>query len=141
MQEASLLRRSWVRQVGVLTVDARVKPPEMVAPGAARCGNEHGELFAGVRVRLVQLDVPPGCGTCHAAFLAWLDKLSDACTLLDQVGRTGDLARLRAVQGVLADARVDFAALSATYAGLVADLKRRIAARARTPRAGWFPRW
>lgn len=39
MSEASILRRSWIRQVGVLILDARAKSPEMVAPGAAYCGS------------------------------------------------------------------------------------------------------
>lgn len=129
MSEASILRRSWIRQVGVLILDARSKPPEMVAPGAAHCGKQQRELFEGIQVRLAQTVVPIGCESCQDAFVAWLNKQLQACALLEEIGRTNDLATLRTVQRVLADGRADTAAFTGAYAALVAILKQQVDAR------------
>src|SRR5581483_3415246 len=98
MTEATTLRRSWIRQVGVLILDARAKPPEMVAPGAAHCGAEQRELFAGIQLRLSEMSVPRGCDVCQESFVAWLDKQVGACDLLVEIGRTSDLLTLKTVQ-------------------------------------------
>src|SRR5258708_1632297 len=102
MEEATTIRRSWIRQVGVLILDARTKPPEMVAPLVARVGTENREIFAGFRTRLDAIGTPPGCEGCHEAFAAWLDKQTAACAAMTGIGATGDLAQLRAVQRLLA---------------------------------------
>lgn len=129
MSEASVLRRSWIRQVGVLILDARAKPPEMVAPGAAYCGSQQRELFTGIRVRLSQVAVPLGCESCQEAFVAWLEKQLQACGLLEEIGRTGDVTTLRTVQRVLADGRADTAAFTTAYTTLVNGLKQQVEAR------------
>jgi len=132
MTEATTLRRSWIRQVGVLILDARAKPPEMVAPGAAHCGTEQRELFTGIRVRLGEIPVPRGCDVCHEAFVAWLEKQVGACDLLIEIGRTGELTTLKTVQRVLADSRTDTAAFNAAYTALVEGLKQQVNARKKT---------
>jgi hypothetical protein len=131
MSEASVLRRSWIRQVGVLILDARAKPPEMVAPGAASCGSQQRELLTGIRVRLSQIPLPTGCETCQDAFVAWLEKQLLACGLLEEIGRTGDMTTLRAVQRVLADSRADTAAFTNAYTILVTGLKQQVEAKKR----------
>jgi hypothetical protein len=129
MSEASILRRSWIRQVGALILDARAKPPEMVAPGAAHCGLQQRELFTGIRVRLGQLPVPIGCETCQEAFIAWLEKQLHACSLLEEIGRTADVTTLRAVQRVLADGRADTATFTTAYTTLVSGLRQQVEAK------------
>lgn len=129
MDEAVSLRRFWIRQVGVLILEARTEPPDTVAPRAAHCGEQHREHLTGVRDRLQALPAPVGTDACHEAFLAWLDRQLHACTLLEEVGRTGDLAGLRTVQRVVAEGRGDTAAFAAAYAALVSNLKARVAAR------------
>jgi hypothetical protein len=126
MSEASVLRRSWIRQVGVLILDARSKPPEMVAPTAAYCGAQQRELFTGIRVRVGQIAVPTGSEICQDAFISWLDKQLHACSLLEEIGRTGDLATLRTVQRVLADGRADTAAFTNAYTALVNGLRQQV---------------
>jgi hypothetical protein len=126
MSEASILRRSWIRQVGVLILDARSKPPEMVAPTAAYCGTQQRELFTGIRVQVGQVAVPTGCDVCQDAFISWLDKQLHACNLLEEIGRTGDLATLRTVQGVVADGRADTAAFTNAYTLLVNGLRQQV---------------
>jgi hypothetical protein len=132
MSEASILRRSWIRQVGVLILDARAKPPEMVSPGAAYCGSQQRELFTGIRVQLSQLAVPIGCETCQDAFIAWLEKQLHACHLLEEIGRTGDVTTLRTVQRVLADGRADTTAFTTAYTALVTGLKQQVEAKKRS---------
>jgi len=129
MTEATTVRRSWIRQVGMLILDARTKPAEMVAPGAGRCGADQRELFAGIQVRLAQVAVPRPCEPCQDAFAAWLQKQLGACDLLEEVGRTGDVTTLRAVQRLLAESRGDTAAFNATYNALLISLKSQIEAR------------
>lgn len=138
MEEATIIRRSWIRQVGMLILDARTKPPDLVAPMVLRCGKENRELFVGFRIRLDEVKPPPGCEACHAAFAAWLDKQTAACDALVDIGTGGDLAQLRAVQRLLADGRVDTQAFNAEYSTLVLSLKQRIAARKATKGRAWL---
>jgi hypothetical protein len=129
MEEATAIRRSWIRQVGMLILDARTKPPDMVAPMVLRCGKENRELFVGFRVRLDEIKPPSGCDACQAAFAAWLDKQTAACDALIDIGTSSDLVQLRAVQRLLAEGRVDTQAFNAEYSALLTALKQRIAAR------------
>jgi hypothetical protein len=134
MEEAAASRRAWIRQVGVLIVEARTTPPAEIAPAAGACGAEQQAMFAGVRARLAAAPVPPGCEDCHGAFVAWLDKHLLACQILAEIARTQDVLGLRSVQRVLAEARADGTAFTAAYAALVAPLRARAAARKTTRR-------
>ena len=126
MEEATIIRRSWIRQVGVLILDARSKPPDMVAPVVSRTGVENRELFSGFRVRLDEIHAPPGGEACHAAFAHWLDKQTLACDVLIEIGKGGDLLQLRSVQRLLAEGRVDTQAFATEYTKLVETLKQRV---------------
>jgi hypothetical protein len=128
MAEASDSRKTWIRRVGVLIVDARTGPPGEIAPAAGLCGAEQRSAFASVRERVSALDVPPGCEECGDAFLAWLDKHLLACPILTEIAQSQDVLGLRSVQRVLAEARADGAAFSGAYAALVAPLRARAAA-------------
>src|SRR5207237_7417582 len=101
MTEASDSRKAWIRQVGVLIVDARTKPPAEIAPVAGLCGAEQRSAFTSVRERVSAVDVPPGCEECGDAFLAWLDKHLLACQILGEVAQSQDVLGLRSVQRVL----------------------------------------
>lgn len=137
MEEATIIRRSWIRQIGMLILDARTKPSELVAPMVLRCGKENRELFVAFRKRLDGIATPPGCDACQAAFAAWLDKQTAACDALVDIGTSGDLAQLRAVQRLLADGRVDTQAFNAEYSTLIVTLKQRIEQRKAAKRMHW----
>lgn len=73
--------------------------------------------------------MPVGCEPCQEAFIGWLEKQLQACSLLEEIGRTGDVTILRGVQRVLADGRADTAAFTNTYAALLNGLKQQVAAK------------
>jgi hypothetical protein len=137
MEEATAGRRAWIRQVGVLILEARTRLPAEVAPAAARCALEQRTVLADVRSRLTALEVPSGCDECHDAFVAWLDKHLLACQILEEIGLNQNVLGLRSVQRVLADARADSLAFSAAYQALVAPIRARAAARKKGRRVRW----
>lgn len=139
MAEASASRKAWIRQVGVLIVDARSNPPNEIAPSAGACGDQQRAAFAAIRDRVSALDVPPGCEECGDAFLAWLDKHLLACQILAEIAQSQDVLSLRSVQRVLAEARADGVAFSQSYAALVAPLRARAAATKKRTRPTRWP--
>jgi len=139
MVEASDSRKAWIRQVGVLIVDAHNSPPQEIAHAAGASGTQQRAAFFSVRERVSALDVPPGCEECSDAFLAWLDKHLLACQILTEIAQTRDTLGLRSVQRVLAEARTDGTAFSQSYAALVAPLRARAAATKKKRRPARWP--
>jgi hypothetical protein len=142
MNEASESRKLWVRQIGTVMQDARTKPSEMVAPTAGEIGSTQRALFQQVRDRVVELSPPTECLTCHDVVLNWLDKQLAACDVMVEVGQTGDVSKLRATQGLLAEGRLDTQRFNAEYTSLVSALKARVqrtATRRPAARKGLWP--
>jgi hypothetical protein len=129
MNDASASRRLWVRQIGELMMDARARPPEMVAPVAGRIGAEQHAAFEEIRERLNALHPTQECETCQMTVQSWFDKQLAACDLMMEIGATGEINKLRGVQSLLSDGRIDTQRFSAEYAALVAMLRERVEAR------------
>ena len=133
LSSATEARRGWVKRIGVLMEDARRGNPSMVARSASALGHAPTGTFRTGRSRLEALKPPRSCAECHRALALWLDKLVAACDLLIEVGRTGNLARIRETQTLLAESRAHAHRFNAEYARLVHDLRRRVATATRQP--------
>jgi hypothetical protein len=136
LSSATEARRTWVKRIGVLMEDARKGNDAQVARSAASIGQNTAGTFRGGRARLDQLKPPRGCAECHRALLLWLEKLVAACDLLIDVGRTGNLARIRETQELLAESRAHAHQFNGEYARLVGDLRQRVAAAGRQQQQG-----
>ena len=128
LQHAIAGREAWVRSIGVLMEDARKGNRAVVMRDAERIGRERLNQFRDCRYRLSRLWPPTGCTTCHAAASAWLDQLIAVCQLLEDVGRSGDLLRLRHVDDVLGESRVQARRFNTEYARLSEQLRLIVAA-------------
>jgi hypothetical protein len=95
------------------------------ADEAVTVGGQQGQLFRAMRAELDGLELPAVCDSCHLAVTSWLDKHVAACDLMVEVGTSRDLTRLRATQGLLAEARVDLQRFNSDCDTLVAALRRR----------------
>ena len=126
--EANGLHRAWIRQVGLLIERARTAAPDAIATDAATIAADGRRMFDDVRGKLAALDVPDAANACHTALTAWLDTHVAACDALAQVGQGGDVGELRVVQGLIAEARSDYADFNRDFALLVAAAKERLAA-------------
>jgi hypothetical protein len=133
---ASASRAAWIRQLGALLKDARAGAArDQLAQASARIGLEQRARFGEFLRRLVGLEPPPLCQDVHLIASGWLEKQIAACDVMVDVGRTGDVAALRATQGLLAEGRDDSRRFSVAYAELVAWLKERLAAGAQPKRS------
>jgi hypothetical protein len=103
--------------------DARRGHRATVEHAAARIGRERMAQFQECRNRLARLWPPSGCTACHSAACAWLDELIAVCQLLQDVGRSGDLVRLRHVDDILGESRVHARRFNAEYASLSVQLR------------------
>jgi hypothetical protein len=141
VNEASESRRLWVRQIGTLIADARAKPAEMVAPTSGQIGGEQRQAFEQLRARAVDLSPPHECLSCHDTVLGWLDKQIAACDIMVEVEQSGDVARLRLTQVLLAEGRLDTQRFNAEYTALVTALRARVqrTATRRPGRRGLWP--
>ena len=139
MNEASESRRGWVRQIGVLLRDVHMRPAAMVSPSIGQCGTEQGKIFEEMRERAMDLSPPHECLVLHTTIISWLEKQVAACDVMIEVGMTGDVSRLRATQGLLAEGRADTQRFTTEYASLVAMVRQRIEARQSRPkrRVSW----
>jgi hypothetical protein len=136
LSSATEARRTWVKRIGVLMEDARKGHAGQVARSAAGIGQDTAGTFRSGRSRLAQLKPPRGCTECHRALLLWLEKLVGACDVLIEVGNTGNLARIRETQELLAESRAHAHQFNGEYARLVGDLRQRVAAAGRQPQPG-----
>ena len=136
LSSATEARRTWVKRIGVLMEDARKGNAGLVTRSAGSIGQDTVGTFRTGRARLEQMKAPKTCAECHRALALWLDKLVAACDLLIEVGRTGNLARIRETQQLLAESRAHAHHFNAEYARLVGDLRQRVAAAGRQPQTG-----
>ena len=127
LQHAIAGREAWVRSIGVLMEDARRGNRAVVMRDAQRMGRERLNQFRDCRYRLGRLWPPTNCGTCHNAATAWLDELISVCQLLEDVGRSGDLGRLRHVDDMLSASRVQARRFNAEYARVSEQLRLLVA--------------
>jgi hypothetical protein len=121
-------REAWVRSIGVLMEDARKGHRMVVTRDAVRVGRERLRQFEECRERLAGLWPPAACITCHRAATAWLDQLIAVCQLLEEVGRSGDLSRLRYVDDMLCESRTNARKFNTEYARLSDQLRLLVAA-------------
>jgi hypothetical protein len=121
VNKANTSRQPWIRQVGMLmrTED------ESAATQAEMIGRDQAKEFRAIRAELDALELPAVCDSCHLSVTSWLDKHIAACDLMVEVGQTGELSRLRATQGLLAEARVDLQRFNSDCDALVVTLRRR----------------
>ena len=134
MNEASESRRVWVRQIGVLLRDVQMRPAAMVSPSIGQCGTEQSAIFEEMRTRVADLEAPHECKLLHSTIISWLEKQIGACDVMVEVGMTGDVTKLRATQGLLAEGRSDTQRFSSEYASLVGMVRKRIEARQTRPK-------
>jgi hypothetical protein len=135
LHQAIVGREAWVRSIGVLMEDARKDHRAVVMRDAARIARERLAQFRECRERLAGLWPPSGCVPCHGWASSWLDELIAVCQLLEDIGRTGDLARLRHVDNMLSESRIDARRFNAEYARLSDELRTVVAeAHAARPR-------
>ena len=118
---ANASRTGWIRQLGVLMRD---DGPEAAAK-AETIGMDQGREFRTVKGELDALELPSVCDSIHVSLTSWLDKHVAACDLMVEAGQTGDLSRLRATQGLLAEARIDLQRFNSDCDTLVVTLRRR----------------
>jgi hypothetical protein len=137
LAEASESRRAWVRQIGIMMQDARTRPLAMVSPAAGKIGSEQMSRFGELRERLAKLEPPPGCGDLHALFNGWLDRHTEVCQILVDFGRSGDLAKLRTSQSLLAEGRSELQRFQAEYTRRVTALKKQVDAAKKRRRTKW----
>jgi hypothetical protein len=108
LERASQSRKGWIGEVGRLMADLRSgRSRDLIATVAGRSGAGQAAAFGAVRVDLVGLEPAAGCEGCHLAVLGWLDKQIAACDLMVEIGRSGEVERLREVLGLIAEARHD----------------------------------
>lgn len=142
VNRANASRQVWIRQLGHL-LRATDQPESIGEAGAV--GHEQGFLFKQLRELLDDLAPPAVCDSCHFALTSWLDKHIAACEVMIEASNTGDLSRLRATQGLLAEARVDLQRFNSDCDALIATLRRRAEAqqarRATRVKPKRLPRW
>jgi hypothetical protein len=77
------------------------------------------------------------CSACHGALVAWMDRLVRSCDVLSEIGRTGELKRMRETQTLLAEGRRYAQAFNEEYARLCQVLREHVSAvKARQAEAG-----
>lgn len=128
LDEALEARRLLVRKLGGLMEEARTTHRGAVIQAIGRVGGDEAAALRRVRARLDGLAPPPACVPCHGAVAHWLDEMVAACDAMADVGRSGNLARLRETQEHLAASRADARTFNAEYERLVAELRRRASA-------------
>jgi len=139
LERASQSRKGWIGEVGRLMADLRSgRSPDLIAAVAGRSGAAQATAFRAVRADLDGLEPAAGCEACHLAVLGWLDKQSAACDLMVEIGRSGEVGRLREVLGLIAEARHDARQFSYEIAERRAALghRRRAAALVRARALG-----
>ncbi|TAK21926.1 MAG: hypothetical protein EPO26_13175 [Chloroflexota bacterium] len=135
--EATDSRRIWVRQIGILIQDVRNRPVAMVKPQADQIGTEQLAAFQEIRDKLEKLKPPPNCEDCQSLFNIWLDKHVAVCRVLIEFGISGDLNKLKAVQGLMSEGRADLERFQVEYVRLVTALRQRVDASRKKRAAKW----
>lgn len=116
-----------MRRIGILMEDARRGNATALTASASSTGRDYVNIFRSARERVDRITPPRGCSECHRALARWLDKLIAACELLVEVGISGNVSRIRETQGILAEGRVHATRFNEEYAGLIKDLREKVA--------------
>jgi hypothetical protein len=124
--DACATRDEWVGGLGLLIQDAQSGDVAGAARQAGKLGHELGQRFQQTRSRIDLLSPPPECDDCHAAVRAWADSLSTSCAALADMGRDGQLDRLREARDRLAEARSLAGRFNDEQARLSQGLRRRV---------------
>ena len=126
LDEAVEARRLMVRKLGGLMEEAHTAHRSTIIQAVGRVGSDEASAMRKVRGHLERLaPPPPACESCHNAVAHWLDEMVLACDVMVEVGRSGELGRLRETQEHLAESRADARKFNAEYEQLLGELKRR----------------
>jgi hypothetical protein len=126
LRAATETRQLWVKRVGVLMADTRHGNRALIQQQAGQIGRDHGNQFRDVQRMLVHLRVPRECSTCHRELDHWLARLVQSCEVLAEIGRDGELTRLRETQRLLTEARAHAHSFNAEYARLCEVLRDHV---------------
>lgn len=126
LDEAVEARRLMVRKLGGLMEGAHTAHRSTIVQAVGRVGADEAAAMRRVRGQLERLSPPPPlCQGCHAAVTHWLDEMVLACDVMVEVGRSGELSRLRETQEHLAESRADARRFNTEYEQLLGELRRR----------------
>jgi len=126
LKSATETRQVWVKRIGLLMADTRHGNPALIQQQAGQIGREHGSAFRGAQAQLERLKPPRECSQCHQQLDSWLTKLVMSCDVLAEIGRGGNLKRLRETQSLLTDARAYAHAFNTEYARLCDALREHV---------------
>lgn len=134
---ATQTRQTWVKRIGLLMADTRLGNPSLIAQQAGQIGRENGAAFRDAQRAVDRLKPPADCAECHSALSNWLNKLVQSCDVLAEMGRTGDLKRMKETQQLLSEGRGHAQAFNDEYARLCRVLREHVSAvRARQATSG-----
>ena len=137
LASATQTRQAWVKRIGLLMADTSRGNPQLITQQAGQIGRDHGAAFRDAQRALDRLKPPPECSACHGALVAWIEKLVRSCDVLSEIGRTGELRRMRETQTLLAEGRRYAQAFNEEYARLCQVLREHVSAvKARQAEAG-----
>jgi hypothetical protein len=125
---ATQTRQSWVKKIGLLMADTRLGNPQLIAQQAGQIGRENGASFQDAQRALERLKPPMECSECHVTLSNWLAKLVQSCDVLVEIGRTGDLKRMKETQRLLTEGRGYAQAFNDEYARLCQVLREHVSA-------------
>jgi hypothetical protein len=125
---ATQTRQAWVKRIGLLMADTRLGNPQIISQQAGQIGRENGASFRDAQKSLDRLKPPSECAECHVALSNWLGKLVQSCEVLAEIGRTGDLKRMKETQHLLSEGRRYAEAFNDEYARLCQVLREHVSA-------------
>ena len=122
------IRKSWIKELGLLFEEARQGNPTQVTDQAGRLGRDHVGAFQDVRWSAGRQRPPEGCQDIHRALMAWLGGLVSACEALVDVGSSGEMAGMQVAQRHVAEARHAARRFNGEYSRLVTELRMAVRA-------------
>ncbi|HZR00662.1 MAG TPA: hypothetical protein VFC93_17820 [Chloroflexota bacterium] len=125
LDEAIEVRKGLVRQLGMLLEESRSAQRGTIVAALGRTGLHQGASLRALRNRLERLPVSEQARTCQRSVEHWLNEMVRACDVMVDVGRNGDLARLKETQEHLAASREDARRFNAEYDRLLSELRQR----------------
>lgn len=123
---ATATRQIWVKRIGLLMADTQIGNPQLIAQHAGQIGRDHGAAFREAQRALDRLKPPPVCAACHGSLSSWLGRLVASCAVLTDIGRTGDLKRMKETQVLLSEGRRHAQAFNDEYARLCQLLRDHV---------------
>jgi hypothetical protein len=129
--EATELRRGFIRDLGRLLHEVRLGDAHAIARSTGQLGSRGHAAFLEALLTLRRHRSPAACIECRDAASGWIQMHVEACEVMLQVGRSGDLKRLREAQALLAEGRVFARRFNAEYGHLTAALRARARRRPR----------